>query len=604
MLVVRCGNVIYIWKTMSLDRVLLLNFALFLPVWLSGCATTRQIAVDYPKAETQPLQPPKGYSVIGGDDYYVQLVSEFEFKGDTTLKTGCNEVGAGYESGDLSAALVFNVHNDALKLKRESSGFLYQATTGKCNFRLETKKAVLTPWLRLDSAKDTAIEYSFLTSTSHAANLSQLVNDINAASGLLALTGVGTGIAVMGKLAGEFVDTRTPVVNKPAPSAQYSTETHSMPANVVQTANGVQLNQTRLAVFEVLEGGFKPWAADAKLLGDMRVYPEVATSLLLKSAIDGVPDARDQSFDELLRIPVQSVSGDITLKQLVEQAGQNEQLNLQPDWRNYDDVENQCRRLKLVAKGLGFNKYDRNALLYYFLNQSPHWKNYNLSAQRAMTDAIRPKVLDDYRAKDFSACLSTEDYAVMKSMRLTVNTAQDWDEMTNVRQKKEGVISSVQSAGRQLLSALNNVDADQMARQLYPLLLASGNNGQVLLQNHLRNFGLDALLQMPAIADEGVTITANQLSMVISALKIDGFSCARPAQEQGQPMPNVGILLFATKPDSPLQKGGAIEFELVQGKISRLTIQHPSFRDFEQSILDYPDLGGCRIEADFINRLH
>jgi hypothetical protein len=144
-----------------------------------------------------------------------------------------------------------------------------------------------------------------------------------------------------------------------------------------------------------------------------------------------------------------------------------------------------------------------------------------------------------------------------------------------------------------------------MALQLYPLLLnEKSGNGSVLLQNHLGNFGLENMLQIPTIADEGVIITAAQLANVMIGLDVQGYSCARPAQNQGQPLPNIGILLFATQPGSPREKGGALEFELTQGKISRMAFQNPTFRDFEQNITDYPDLGGCRIEADFLNKLH
>jgi hypothetical protein len=188
---------------------------------------------------------------------------------------------------------------------------------------------------------------------------------------------------------------------------------------------------------------------------------------------------------------------------------------------------------------------------------------------------------------------------------LPVNTAQDWDNLTSNRQKKESVFSSVQSAGRQLLAALANPDKDEMARQLYLLLATEkGGAGTLLLQNHLGNFGLETLLQIPPIADEGVAINAAQLSTVFAALNVDRYSCVRPAQEQSQPLANIGILLFASKPGSPREKGGAVEFELTQGKISRLSFQHPSFRDFEQNIADYPDLGGCRIDSELLNRLH
>lgn len=586
--------------------VLLAQFLTLFLGLLAGCATNRQLAVDYPKTETTPLAAPKNQSQVSGDDYYLKLVSDFEFKGDSALKGGCSEVGGGYETGDLSAALVFHVRNDALKLTREASGFLYQATTGKCNFKLETKKAVLTPWLRLDSAKDTQTEYSFLTSNSHEANLSQIVSDINAASGILALTGVGTGVAIMGKLATNWVDTSTPQIARPtAPSGKYSSETHTLPASVSLSAGGASLIHSRMPVFEITEGGTKFWSSENRLLGELHVYPEVASSLLMKSFQADLPDAHDLSLEELWRVPIQGNGGEISLQQLINQAQTTDKPNLQPDWQNYDDVETQCRKLKLVMKDLGFNKYDRDAVLYYFLGKSPDWKNFNITQQRAMADAVRPRLLEQYRERGFSGCLTADDYRVMKAMNLSVNSDDDWNNLTSNRQKKESVISSVQSVGRQLLAALGNPDKDEMARQLYPLLANDKSGpGNLLLQNHLGNFGLETLLQIPPIADEGVAINAGQISTIFSALNVDRYSCVRPAQDQGQPLANIGIFLFASKPGSPREKGGAVEFELNQGKISRISFQHPSFRDFEQNITDYPDLGGCRIEADLLNRLH
>ncbi|MCK9606760.1 MAG: hypothetical protein M0R33_09990 [Methylomonas sp.] len=592
---------------MSIRPALLIHVALLSSGLLSACATSRQIVVDYPKTDTSPLAPLKGQSSVSADDYYVQIVSEFAFKGDNALKTGCSDIGASYESGDLSAALLFNIQNEPLKLKRETSGFLYQATTGKCNFKLETKKVNLTPWLRLDSAKDTQVEYSFLTSNSQEANLSQLVGDINAASSLMALTGVGTGIAVMGQLAGSWVEASAaqPAVNKPSTSAKYSSETHNLPASVVLGSDGGHLNQSRLEVYEVVDGGMKAWVSETKLLGELRVYPELQPSLLLKAVIDGVPDAHDLSLDELLRLPIQTSAGEIPLRQLIDQVDQAEKPNLQPDWQQYGEVEKQCRRLKLVLKGLGFNKFDRNAVLYYFLSKSADWKNFNISAQKAMTDAIRPRVLEQYRSKDFAGCLASEDYAAMQSMQLPVNSLEDWENLSSNRQKKEGAISSVQSVGRQLVTALSHPDKEEISRQLYPQLATEkGGSGTVLLQNHLGNFGLESLLQLPAIPDEGTIISAAQLATVIAGLNVDSFTCVRPALEQGKPLANIGITLFVGKPGSPREKGGALEFELAQGKINRLAFQHPSYRDFEQTIADYPDLGGCRIEADFINKLH
>lgn len=596
---------------MSIRCFSVLNSVLLSSSLLVGCATTRQIAVDYPKTESLPIKPLRGQTTVSGDDYYVQLVSDFDFKGDSALKGGCGDVGGHYENGDLSAALVFSVHNDPLKLKREASGFLYQATTGKCNFKLETKKAYLTPWLRLDSSEDTLIEYNFLTGNSHEANLSQLISDVNAASSLFAFTGVGAGMAVMGKLAGNWVESNPPVVAKTAAGAaaangKYSSETHSLPASVVLAGDSGSFNQIRLGVYEVVEGGLSAWSSESKLLGELRVYPEIASSLLLKSAGELTPDAHDLSLEELWRVPIQTANGEVSLRQLIDQVDPAGKPNLQPDWQNYPDVESQCRRLKLAMKDLGFNKFDRNAVLYYFLNKtSPDWKNFNISAQRAMTDEIRPKLLEQYRSKDFAGCLASEDYAVMKSMRLPVNTEQDWEALTNSRQKKEGVINPIQSAARQFLSALQNPNKDEAARQLYPLLnTEKGGNGTVLLQNHLSNFGLEALLQLPTLADEGVLINAGQLAGVFGGLSVETYSCARPAQDQGQPLANIGIMLFVTKPGSPREKGGALEFELVQGKIARLAFQHPSFRDFEQNLADYPDLGGCRIDADLLNKLH
>ena len=593
---------------MTTRCLFLIPFSLVTASLLTACATSRQIAVDYPKTETLPIAPLKGQSLVTADDYYVQLVSEFDFKGDSALKGGCSDVGTHYENGDLSAALVFNIQNQALKLKTEASGFLYQATTGKCNFKLETKKANLTPWLRLDASKDTLVNYNFLTSNNHEANLSQIISDINAASGLLAITGVGTGVAIMGKLADNWVAGNPQpqaTTKQPAANGKYSSETHSLPSTVLLSGDSGQLQQSRLAVYEVVEGGIKFWASETKLLGELHVYPTLMPSLLLKQSSDSIPDAHDLSLDELWRVPMHTSSGDQPLQQLINQLEHVDKPSLQPDWQNYSDVETQCRRLKLVMKDMGFNKFDRNAVLYYFLSKSNDWKNFNISPQQAMADEIRPRVLEQYRGKGFAGCLAAEDYSTMKSMRLTVNTEQDWDHLTSNRQKREGAITPVQSAARQLLSALNNLDKDQSARQLYPLLANDkAGNGSVLLQNHLSNFGLEGLLQVPSISDEGLVINAAQLASVFAALNVDSYSCARPAQEQGQPMSNIGILLFTTKAGSPREKGGALEFELAQGKIVRLAFQHPSFRDFEQNLVDYPDLGGCRIEADFLNRLH
>ena len=582
-----------------------LVLGLFASHLLTACATHRQIAVDYPKTEDMPIHPLKGQQTVSADDYYLQLLSEFNFKTDSALKSSCNDLGGHYENLDVSAALIFNVRNDALKFKRESNGFLYQAGSSTCNFKLETRKAVLTPWLRLDTAKDTVVDYTFLTSNSSESNLSQLFNDVNAASNLLALTGVGTGVAVLGKTASTWAQQNQQLSSKPAISAQNSSETHTLPVVVSLDNDRGQLHPNRLGLYEISEGGWQFWASKTRLLGELHVYPQLSTSLLLKADNESVPDAHDLSLEELWRVPMQGLEGETTLKQVVEKLSQTNNLNLKPDWQNYTDVAAQCRRLKLTLKDLGFNKFDRNAVLYYFLQQAPDWKNFNITAQRAMTDRIRPKQLEEFRSKDFATCLAEEDYLAMQAMHLPVNSHQDWDHLSHNRQQKHLLFAGVQSAARQLLAALKNPDKEEMARQLYPLLNNDKiGNGNVLLQNHLGNFGLEAILGIPNIAAEGVVINAGQLANLFNALTVENYSCARPAQEQGKILSHIGILLFATKPGSPREKGGALEFELSQGKIVRLSFQHPSFRDFEQNLSDSPDLGGCHIESDWPNRLH
>ncbi|QWF70599.1 hypothetical protein KEF85_14925 [Methylomonas paludis] len=590
---------------MVLRQDTVIKISLLALVLLQACGSTRQLAVDYPKTEITPLKPLKGQAGVAADDYYVQLISEFEFKGGNALKNGCSDMGSHYENADISAALLFNVRNDAIKLKQEVSGFLYQAAIGTCHFKLETKKANLTPWLRLDAAKDTQLDYSFLTSNSHDSNLSQVVNDVNAAGNLLALTGVGTGVAVMGKLAGTWVDGSQQAAVKAPPATKVSSETHTLPAYVQLSGDSGSLVGDRLPVYQVIDGGAKFWTSEASLLGELRIYPEITPALLLKTGSDGLPDAHDLSLPELWHVPIQSAGGQMPLRQVLDQLNQADKPNLQPDWQNYSQVESQCRQLKLVMKDLGFNKYDRDAVLYYFLNQSPDWKNFNISQQLAMTDQLRPKLLEQYHSNGFAGCLADEDYIAMKNMKLSVNTPQDWEQITSSRLKKEGVINTIQALARQLLAAVKNPDKDEMTHQLYPLLNTDkSGNGSVLVQNHLSNFGLEAMLQVPVIPDEGVVINAGQLAAMFLGLNVESYSCARPAQEQGQPLANIGIILFATKPGSPREKGGALEFELVQGKIVRITLQHPAFRDFEQNIADYPDLGGCRIEADLLNSLH
>ena len=613
------------------------NFALIVTVVVSGCTATRQIAIDHPSTQAQPFQPLPGFQVIDGDDYYVRLTSEFYFKGDNVLKSGCSNITPSYEKADLSAALIYSVRNDVVKLNSEATGFLYQATTGKCNFKFDAKKFYLTPWIRLDSGKETQVDYSFYTNANSDLDVSGLVSDVNAASGLLALTGVGMGVAVMGQFAGQWVNntpqTAAPVVQS---SAKHSAESHSIAAAASFSGKTGSLNQSLFKVYEVEEGGIHVFGSEPKLLGELKLYPEIVPSLLLKNNAEGIPDARDLSLEEISNSPIKSAAGEISLQKLIEQSKHPAKPNLKPDWANYSEVEGNCRKLKLVMKDLGFNKFDRNAVLYYFLANNNDWKNYNITGQKALAEDIRPKTLADYRNKDFSQCLAVDDYVVMKAMGLRVNTQADWRVIGESRQKKEQLFSPLRSIERQLLSVLKNPNTTEMERQLFPLLSTAKNGeGTVLLQNHLGDFGLETLLNPPAfvaapapaatatpvattptlsavsaakpaaIPGEGVIVSAHQLVQVFSGLSINELSCARPAPEQlGKPSSNIGILLFTTQVGSSLAKGGAMEFEFSAGKINRIAFQLPTYRDFEQDLQDNPELGGCRIDPSFLSKLH
>ncbi|MDO9238441.1 MAG: hypothetical protein Q7U30_00360, partial [Methylicorpusculum sp.] len=174
-------------------------------VVLGGCTTSRQLALDYPVPKASSLAPSEGISSEDGDDYYVQLMSEFELKGDNALKAGCTDIGPSYETNETSAAVIFKVKNEAVNFQQDVTALVYKAGTGKCNFNLETRKAALTPWLRLDLSKETAIDYSFVTSNQSDTNVTKLLGDVNTTTNLLAITGVGLGVAVMGKMANEWV---------------------------------------------------------------------------------------------------------------------------------------------------------------------------------------------------------------------------------------------------------------------------------------------------------------------------------------------------------------------------------------------------------------
>jgi len=83
------------------------------------------------------------------------------------------------------------------------------------------------------------------------------------------------------------------------------------------------------------------------------------------------------------------------------------------------------------------------------------------------------------------------------------------------------------------------------------------------------------------------------------------LSCARIVpDQQGKLAANVGILLFTTKEGSPRAK--VVRWNLIfsGGKINRIAFQLPTYRDFEQDVLDHPEVGGCRIESSFLSKLH
>ncbi len=622
---------------MSTRTLSSVKFILVAGTLLSGCTTTRQIVVDHPSIQASQFQPLQGFQAIDGDDYYVRLISEFDFKGDNVLKSGCTNMTPSYEKGDLSAALIYSVRNEALKFNREATGFLYQATTGKCNFTFDAKKLYLTPWIRLDSGKETLVDYNFYTNANSDVDVSSLVGDVNAAGNLLALTGVGMGVAIMGQVAGQWVKgNQQAEVTTPAPhqSAKHSSESHSLPAATTYAGKTGTLNQTMFKVFDVAEGGLNLLGSDTKQLGELKIYPEILPSLLLKTTADGIPDARDLSFEELGYSPIKSAAGEINLQQLIEQSKHPAKPNLKPDWNNYQDMEGNCRKMKLVMKDLGFNKFDRNAVIYYFLAKNGDWNNYNITRQKTQSEEMRPKVIESYRSKNFANCLAPDDYAVMKAMGLPVNTEADWDQMGEASHKKEQLFTPLKSIERQLVAVLKNPNKAEMEQQLFPLLnTAKNGDGSVLLQNHLGDFGLELLLNPPVtpvapadaaiiqaapaapdvavasasapIPGEGVIVNARQLAQVFSGLSINELSCARPVPDGlGKSVGNAGILLFTTKEGGPRVKGGAMEFEFSGGKITRIAFQLSTYRDFEQDLQDRPEIGGCRIDSSFLARLH
>ncbi len=616
-----------------------INVYLISTLLVAGCTESRQIAVDYPTADaadskssqtTMPraFQALPGYQAIDGDDYYVRLVSEFNFKGENILKSGCDSITPSFSKNDLTSALVFTVRNDDLKFKNETAGYTYQASTGRCNFKFDAKKQNLTPWVRLNLATQTTVDYSVYSSANSNVDVAGLVNKITATSNLLAVTGVGMGVAVLGQFAGQWFKYNQQTQTAPSPTANVNTESHTLPAIIRYSGNSGTLNETVFPVYAVAEGGMNILKAETTALGELHLHPEIIPSLLLKTGANGVPDARDLSLSEISVVPIKSPAGDINLQQLIEQSKHPEKPNLKPDWNNYEDVQTQCRKVKLVMKDLGFNKFDRNAYLYYFLSNSIDWQNYNVDAQQAQIERLSLTALETYRSRNFDRCLAAEDYSVMKAMGLKVNNDAHWALIGESKQKKNQFFMPLKSIERQLLTVLKNPSKIEMESQIFPLLTTTKQgSGTVLLQNHLGDFGLEKLLQpsptaplapiipyaqkpvatmeMPSVPGEGTIVNAKQLVQVFSGLNFDQLSCARVIPEQlNQPAANTGIILFTTKAGSPRAKGGAMEFEFTGGKINRIAFQLPSYRDYEQHVIDNPEIGGCRIEVGFLEKLH
>jgi hypothetical protein len=632
---------------MPINRCPFIKLNVLVILGLAGCAPTRQVAVDYPTAESSdanaqqttkshPFQALPNFSIIDGDDYYVRLVSEFETKGENALKKGCESLAPSFKKNDLSSALIFNVRNSRLKFNNDVAGYSYQASTGNCNYKFDAKKLNLTPWMRLDLGRETLVDYSVLSSANSDVDVASVVNKVTAASSLLAFTGVGMGVAVIGQFAGQwYKNTQQASAPTSIPAANNSTESHSLPPFVKYANNSGTLSETVFKVYVVAEGGMNILSSETKPYGELRLYPELTASLLFKTKADGLPDASDLSFSEISYTPVKSATGEINLQKLIEQSQHPDKPNLKPDWNNYDDVQSNCRKLKLVMKDLGFNKFDRNAYLYYFLINNNDWKNYNISAQKVQNEEISTNTLQKYRSNNFGNCLATDDYVVMKALGLPVNTGSDWAQMGDTSQKKEQFFAPLKAIERQLVAVLKNPNKSEMENQIYPLIAtATKGEGTVLLQNRLGEFGLEKLLQPEAAAvtptttssltvaastpiatpspiptispipGEGLVIGAHQLIQVFSGMAINELSCARIIPEQlGKQAANTGIMLFTTQPGSLRAKGGAMELEYANGKINRIAFQSPTYRDFEQNVLDHPELGGCRIDPAFFTKL-
>ncbi len=580
--------------------------AVLIAAVLSGCSGTRELSLGRPSVQSAPVPALSGRGTVEADAYYVQLVSEFELSPDVAEDEVCRDLGSSYRKGGTTSLVLFDVRNDTLKFHREAPALAYRSASSRCSFSLDAKKIYLSPWMRLDAGQDAQVDYRLATSSDDQLDTGKLGSDINLASNVLALTGVGTGVALVGKLASGWMLNQPPAPTpSPSPSAAppRREETRSLPSVLDVSAGHATVNRIGLPVRETETGSYSPFAKPRNL-GELKLYADIRSTLLLKTGRDGVPDARDLSLEELWRSSIRDGASGTSLQRYIETAEHPDRPNLQPDWNNYAEVESNCRKLKVVMRDLGFNTFDRNAVLYYFLDKSRDWKNYNLTGQKALSAGQPVAQLERYRANSFSACLSDDDYEVMKTLGLAVNGPQDWSNTLQQLREKESYLAAIRSLERQLTAVVSNPNPAEMERQVYPLIASRQSGaGTVLLQDRLGNFGSERLLGVNAVPGDGLVLTSAQLAQLLAALKVQEVSCARPAFEQGRPVPNVAILLFATAPDSPLAKGGALEFEFEGGHILRIALQSPAFRDFRQDVSSNPQLGDCRIEPTWLDRL-
>ncbi|QSA97945.1 hypothetical protein [Methylococcus sp. EFPC2] len=576
--------------------------AALLALTLTACTTSRELGLGRPSVQSEPLPVLAGSTVIDGDDYYVQLLSEFQFRSDVGEEV-CRDLGSSYRKGGANSLVLFQINNPTLKLHREVPGLLYRSTAERCASSLDAKRVYLTPWMRLDAGADTQVDYRFVTGSDDGLDLAKVGNDVNLASNVLALTGVGTGVALVGKLASGWMLNSSAQVPAaagqaaPPAAAKQREENHSLPSIVSASGNRATLSRMSIAVREAETGSLNPWAKP-KPLGELSVYADVRSSLLLKTAANGLPDARDLSLEELWRATIRNGAEGLSLQHYIEQAEHPDRPSLQPDWNNYAEVEANCRKLKVVMRDLGFNKYDRNAVLYYFLDKTRAWKNYNLAGQKVVGTGMPVSRLEEYRAGNFAGCLVEDDYEVMKHLSLPVNAAKDWDNTLQQLREKESYFAAIRALERQLIAVIRNPNQAEMEKQLFPLVA-----GTVLLQDRLGNFGIERVLNIPPVPGDGMALNPAQLAQLFVGLKVADTSCARPAYEQGRPVPNVAILMFSTAADSPLAKGAALEFEFNGNRISRIALQSPTFRDFRQDVISNPQVGDCRVQPQWMEWL-